>query len=253
MTWRRTCTYTVREMRSFDSHMYIHTTVCIPGYNIWRIHIPHIHSIWMHIKTPTGVTHERASPPALHANCNRYLSHSYTHTYTHARSPVHTCTQIDGNVYTQSLAIARFVGKLSGLYPSDPLQALRCDEVMDALHGSTILSVYMRTRVCVRERERERKRKRNEHLDECSLHRFPSLHGTRTHGHTQICSIRLWSWNSKLPRTQSQLPLRKRLPPVVNTWPPSMGSTLFWKKTAETEQSGSQGPKFRRSTYAFVT
>lgn len=34
---------------------------------------------------------------------------------------------------TQSDAIARYVGKLTGLYPEDHLQALFCDEVMDAL------------------------------------------------------------------------------------------------------------------------
>jgi hypothetical protein len=34
---------------------------------------------------------------------------------------------------TQSDAITRYVGKLSGLYPEDDLQALLCDEVMGAL------------------------------------------------------------------------------------------------------------------------
>jgi glutathione S-transferase len=31
---------------------------------------------------------------------------------------------------TQSDAILRYVGKLAGLYPTDPMQALLCDEVM---------------------------------------------------------------------------------------------------------------------------
>ena len=41
--------------------------------------------------------------------------------------------EIDGNVVTQSNAILRYVGKMAGLYPDDDLQALYCDEVLDAL------------------------------------------------------------------------------------------------------------------------
>jgi glutathione S-transferase len=41
--------------------------------------------------------------------------------------------EIDGNVVTQSKAISRYVGKMAGLYPDDDLQALYCDEVLDAL------------------------------------------------------------------------------------------------------------------------
>ena len=40
---------------------------------------------------------------------------------------------IDGEVIAQSNTINRFVGKLAGLYPDDPLQAARCDEIMDAV------------------------------------------------------------------------------------------------------------------------
>jgi glutathione S-transferase len=40
--------------------------------------------------------------------------------------------EIDGQQVTQSNAIARYVGKRAGLYPADELQALYCDEVMDA-------------------------------------------------------------------------------------------------------------------------
>ena len=39
---------------------------------------------------------------------------------------------------TQSAAIARYVGKLTGLYPEDHLQALLCDEVMGALEDLNI-------------------------------------------------------------------------------------------------------------------
>lgn len=40
--------------------------------------------------------------------------------------------EIDGTVVTQSNAMARYVGRMAGLYPEDPLQALYCDEVLGA-------------------------------------------------------------------------------------------------------------------------
>jgi glutathione S-transferase len=40
--------------------------------------------------------------------------------------------EIDGAAVTQSNALCRYVGRLAGLYPADALQALYCDEVMDA-------------------------------------------------------------------------------------------------------------------------
>jgi len=40
---------------------------------------------------------------------------------------------IDGQPITQSTALVRHVGKLAGLYPADDLQALFCDEAMDAV------------------------------------------------------------------------------------------------------------------------
>ena len=41
--------------------------------------------------------------------------------------------EIDGVMASQSNAMNRFAGKMAGLYPQDPIQALYCDEVMDAL------------------------------------------------------------------------------------------------------------------------
>ncbi len=41
--------------------------------------------------------------------------------------------EIDGEQITQSNAMSRYVGRLAGLYPSDPMQALYCDEVLGAL------------------------------------------------------------------------------------------------------------------------
>jgi glutathione S-transferase len=40
---------------------------------------------------------------------------------------------VDGLVVSQSNSINRYVGKLSGLYPKDELQAFLCDETMDAV------------------------------------------------------------------------------------------------------------------------
>jgi len=41
--------------------------------------------------------------------------------------------EINGEIISQSNAISRYVGKMSNLYPDDPMQALYCDEVLDAL------------------------------------------------------------------------------------------------------------------------
>lgn len=41
--------------------------------------------------------------------------------------------EIDGKEVTQSNAMLRYVGKMTGLYPEDDLQALYCDETMEAV------------------------------------------------------------------------------------------------------------------------
>jgi glutathione S-transferase len=45
---------------------------------------------------------------------------------------------VDGVQVTQSDAITRYVGKLAGLYPQDPFQALLCDEVMDGVEDANV-------------------------------------------------------------------------------------------------------------------
>lgn len=45
---------------------------------------------------------------------------------------------VDGVQVTQSDAITRYVGKLAGLYPTDPFQALLCDEVLSAMEDVSI-------------------------------------------------------------------------------------------------------------------
>ena len=41
--------------------------------------------------------------------------------------------EVDGKEIAQSNTITRYVGKLAGLYPSDPWDAALCDETMDAV------------------------------------------------------------------------------------------------------------------------
>jgi glutathione S-transferase len=41
--------------------------------------------------------------------------------------------EINGAAVAQSNALSRYIGKKAGLYPEDDLQALYCDEVLDAL------------------------------------------------------------------------------------------------------------------------
>lgn len=41
--------------------------------------------------------------------------------------------EVDGDTITQTNTINRFVGKLAGLYPEDPIAAAHCDEVMSAV------------------------------------------------------------------------------------------------------------------------
>jgi len=52
-----------------------------------------------------------------------------------AEMPFHALPvlEIDGVKVAQSNSINRYVGKLADLYPNDPLQALFCDEIMDAI------------------------------------------------------------------------------------------------------------------------
>jgi len=49
--------------------------------------------------------------------------------------------EVDGEEVSQSDAMSRYVGRLAGLYPTDPMQALYCDEVMGALEDLTHFTV----------------------------------------------------------------------------------------------------------------
>jgi prostaglandin-H2 D-isomerase / glutathione transferase len=45
---------------------------------------------------------------------------------------------VDGALVTQSDAILRYAGKLAGLYPTDPVQALLCDEVAYVVEEASV-------------------------------------------------------------------------------------------------------------------
>jgi glutathione S-transferase len=46
--------------------------------------------------------------------------------------------EVDGVMITQSDAIARYAGKLTGLYPTDAYQALLCDEVLSVIEDASV-------------------------------------------------------------------------------------------------------------------
>ena len=46
--------------------------------------------------------------------------------------------EVDGQIVTQSNGINRYVGKLTGLYPTDPWQAALCDEAMDVVEEISV-------------------------------------------------------------------------------------------------------------------
>jgi glutathione S-transferase len=69
--------------------------------------------------------------------------------------------EVDGVAVAQSNGINRFVGRLAGLYPEDPLQAAFCDEAMDAVED---VGVRISDTISIRD-ETEKKRRRQELAD----------------------------------------------------------------------------------------
>ena len=51
--------------------------------------------------------------------------------------------EVDGEAISQSNAINRYIGRLTNLYPQNSLNALRCDEVMDAVED--VISALVQT------------------------------------------------------------------------------------------------------------
>jgi prostaglandin-H2 D-isomerase / glutathione transferase len=64
--------------------------------------------------------------------------------------------EVDGQKLAQSNTINRYVGKLTKLYPDDPLQAAFCDEAMDAIED---ISVKVSASLFIKD-EAEKKRAR---------------------------------------------------------------------------------------------
>jgi glutathione S-transferase len=65
--------------------------------------------------------------------------------------------EVDGQRISQSIAINRYVGQLTGLYPEDPWQAAQCDEVccaVEALNDALGPSFSLKGDEQKRERER---------------------------------------------------------------------------------------------------
>eukprot|EP01134_Creolimax_fragrantissima_P000930 CFRG0930T1 len=67
--------------------------------------------------------------------------------------------EVEGQVYAEGYAILRYAGKLSGLYPEDPLQALRVDEVISVIENS-FMSVLGRSILITDEAEKKAERER---------------------------------------------------------------------------------------------
>ncbi|HUF73287.1 MAG TPA: glutathione S-transferase family protein [Gammaproteobacteria bacterium] len=79
---------------------------------------------------------------ALHAAGIEYEDHrlsfpAFGETRQQFRFTCVPVLEIDGAQITQSNALTRYAGKLAGLYPDDPMQALYCDEAMGAVEDVT--------------------------------------------------------------------------------------------------------------------
>lgn len=68
--------------------------------------------------------------------------------------------EVDGETYSQSMALARFAAKLGGLYPSDSTSALRVDMIVDTVLDVTNAQVDIE----FREKDEEAKRAKRHKL-----------------------------------------------------------------------------------------
>ena len=79
---------------------------------------------------------------ALHAagidfEDNRISFQQFMETRSEARFTCVPVLEIDGQPVTQANALTRYAGRLAGLYPDDPIQALYCDEALGAFEDVT--------------------------------------------------------------------------------------------------------------------
>lgn len=68
---------------------------------------------------------------------NRLSFPQFAEARTNMRFNAVPTLEIDGEEFSQSDAMSRYVGRLAGLYPTDPLQAMYCDEVLGAYEDLT--------------------------------------------------------------------------------------------------------------------
>lgn len=106
--------------------------------------------------------------------------------------------EVDGEKITQTNTISRYVGKLGGLYPEDPLEAARCDEVMSAVEdvmAKIVPTLFME--------DEDLKRKEREKLAEGPIplyvKRFGELlaaHGNEyfADGRITVADIKIFLW-----------------------------------------------------------
>jgi len=79
--------------------------------------------------------------------------------------------EINGVTYGQSSSLLRYAGKASGLYPSDPIAALRADEIVDAVED-----LYHASGPSFREKDEQKKAALVKNLvDETFPHSFSAL------------------------------------------------------------------------------
>lgn len=73
--------------------------------------------------------------------------------------------EVDGETFAQSIAFARYAAKLAGLYPSDPVEALRVDMLVDTL--SEIIEPIVN--ICFYEKDETLKAQKTKRLHEETL------------------------------------------------------------------------------------
>ena len=112
------------------------------------------------------------------------LSHTHTHTHTLSLSHTHTLSlqlpiiEIDGQVFTQYKAISRWAASLAGIYPQEPLELLKVEEVIEIYNELLYKVPFPKD-------EEEKKAAREEYLANKVCARALLSH-THTHTHTRV-------------------------------------------------------------------
>lgn len=106
--------------------------------------------------------------------------------------------EVDGEQITQCNAINRYVGRLGGLYPEDPLEGLRCDEIMDAVEdvmNKIVPTLFMQ--------DEEQKRQEREKLAEGPIPHYVRRFGEILHsrggkyfagGNLTVADLKVFLW-----------------------------------------------------------